>query len=766
MWRLHACWALPVCVLSLGAPVWAQVPGASPGTPAATTYIEGDRLSGRTDLDAVVEGDAQLQRGKTTVNADVLEYYQPTDQARATGNVRLNQDGNLYEGPLLELKVEAFEGFFQEPVYHFKQGDAHGEATRADFIDQDNMVVRDATYTTCRRVPGPDWVPDWILRASSIAFDNAAEVGVAEDAHIDFKGVPILPVPSISFPLTDKRKSGFLPPTLDPFNSINGATVAQPYYWNIAPNRDATITPTLMTARGVDMGLEYRYLEPTYTGDVKLNYMPDDMLRSTDRWGLAWNQMGHFHPDVAGAGDVNVVVNINRVSDDNYWMDFGNASTALTQRLLPGDVLTNWNIGNLSGAVHVAKWQTLQQADSPITPPYDRLPQLTLRYAQTNVNGYDWSVDGDYTQFQADPSLTLQPNAQRMFALAQVSRPWLMPQGFITPKLQLHTAGYQFDAPLADGSQTSSVTVPTFSLDSGLVFERNTTLWGRDYLQTLEPRAFYVYTPFRNQSLLPLYDTAVADFNFASIYTENAYVGNDRISDNNLLTLGVSSRFLDPQTGAQYANFALAQRLRFNEQYVTINADTPPADIGFSDMMLGATINTSRTWAFDSTVQYNPLTEESDRSTVGARYNPSDYHVVNIAYRFQRDVSEQIDLSWQWPINDLWGDRGENMGPGKGQGAGRYYAVGRMNYSIDQADMVDMVLGVEYDAGCWLGRVVYSRNQTSTSTAVERIMIQLEFVGFSRVGMDPLSTLKQNISHYQSLRNNGSSTDDHIGNYN
>jgi LPS-assembly protein len=332
--------------------------------------------------------------------------------------------------------------------------------------------------------------------------------------------------------------------------------------------------------------------------------------------------------------------------------------------------------------------------------------------------------------------------------------------------LQLHAAAYQFDTPLADASVSANSVVPTFSLDSGLVFERNSTLLGRDFVQTLEPRAFYVYTPYRNQSYLPNYDTGVADFNFASIYLENAFVGHDKISDNNLLTMGLTTRFLDAESGNQYARFGVAQRLRFDPQQVTLDTTTNPAESGLSDVLLGAEVNLNERWTLDSTTQYNPLTEKSVRATVGARYNPGNYRVLNAAYRFQRNVSEQIDVSWQWPINDLWGDKGQDRGKGQGQGDGRYYALGRLNYSLDQSTLVDTILGVEYDAGCWLARVVLARTQTSTSSAVQRLIFQLEFVGFTRIGTaDPRATLTQNISRYQNLRDAGASSTSRFSNY-
>jgi LPS-assembly protein len=727
---------------------------SAPQKDGAPVFLQGDRISGRPDLDTLIEGDATLRKAGTTISADRLEYYQPTDQAKATGHVRINRGGNVYEGPLMELKVEAFEGFFNQPRYQFLQNDAHGEADRVDFLDPSHTVIRNATYTTCRRLPGPSWMPDWILRAATISLDSDEEVGIATGAVLSFKGVPVLPVPAVSFPLSDKRKSGVLPPTIG-VDNVNGVELVTPYYWNIAPNRDATITPTLMTLRGVDLGTEFRYLEPTYSGAMRVNVMPGDKLRGADRWGATLLHNGSIDTGLSEVGRIGVAVNLNRVSDDNYWRDFTRSSATLTQRLLPNDITAAWGRGFVSGGARVLRWQTLQDPTAPIVPPYDRVPQLTARLAQNNVLGLDYAIDGDFTQFEADRLLTGQPNAQRVYTQLQLSRPWLLPAGFVTPKVQLHASSYQFDAKLANGSNSGGSVVPTFSLDSGLVFERETTVWGANLVQTLEPRAFYVYTPFRNQSALPNYDTGVNDFNFATIYTENAFVGHDKISDNNLLTLGLTTRYLDAQTGAQLARFGVAQRVRFEDQQVTINNATPPSLAGLSDVLLGASVNINDRWALDSTVQYNAKTDQSVRSTVGARYNPGNYRVVNAAYRFQRDVSEQLDLSWQWPLNDLWGDKGQELGSGRGQGEGRYYSVGRMNYSLNERRLVDTVLGVEYDAGCWLGRVVLERVQTSTSSATERLMFQLEFVGFTRLGVDPRKTLTQNISRYQNLRDSG-----------
>ncbi|MBV5296838.1 MAG: LPS-assembly protein LptD [Rhodoferax sp.] len=717
--------------------------------PALPIFVTGDRITGRSDRETVIDGRAMLRKGDLVIKADRLEYDQPTDLAKARGHVRINRAGNVYEGPLLELQVDAFEGFFSQPTYHFLRNQAHGQADRVDFLDDQRAVIYNASFTTCQRLPGADWLPDWILKATSISIDNEEDTGTARGALLSFKGVPLLPIPYLSFPLSDQRKSGFLPPTIG-LDNVNGTEFSQPYYWNIAPNRDATFTPTLMSKRGLNLGGELRYLEPTYTGAVRLDWMPVDTLSDAGRWGLNLNHQASF---ASGWSDQGIALNLslNRVSDDNYWRDFTRTNGSLTQRLLANDATLAWRNGLFSSTVRTLKWQTLQDIGAPIIPPYDRLPQVATRYVRDDLGGLNLSADADFTRFESDASLTGQPNARRMFGLLQVSRPWQSAAGFVTPRLQLHASNYQFDAPLANGESQFTRVLPTLSIDSGLVFERDMQMFGRDLRQTLEPRAFYVNTPYHDQSLLPNYDSGANDFNLSTIYSENAFVGNDRISDSNLLTIGVTSRFLSQATGAEVARVGVAQRLRFQDQKVTLPGGAPVLD-RISDLLLGGSINWDPRWSFDGTVQFNPNTEQSVRSTLGARYNPGSYRTLSVAYRYQRDASEQLDLGWQWPVSDLWGDRGQYRGAGQGLGEGRWYSVGRLNYSMNDSKLVDSVLGFEYDAGCWLGRMVWERLQTSTITATQRIMFQLEFVGFSRLGVNPLKSLKDNIPNYQYLR--------------
>jgi len=716
------------------------------------SFVSGRSISGRTDLETTVDGAAVLRKGDIVISADRLDYNQPTDLVRASGNVRINRAGNVYQGPHLELRVDAFEGFFNQPSYQFLRNEAHGQADRVEFLDDQRAVIRNATFTTCKRLPAADWIPDWILRADTISMDNAEDEGQAELAVLSFKGVPLLPVPHLTFPLSDQRKSGFLPPTVG-LDNVNGFEIAQPYYWNIAPNRDATLTPTVMTRRGVNLGSEFRYLESDYSGTARFDWMPSDPLRDASRWGLNLTHQANLDSRWTDAG-IALGLNLNRVSDDTYWRDFSRSNASLTQRLLANDLTLAWQNGPFSNSARVLKWQTLQDPSAAIVPPYDRLPQLTTRYAKSTAYNLNVAVEADYTQFVSDTSLTGQPNAERALAKLQIDRPLIGVAGNITPKLLLHATQYQFDTPLSTGERQVNRVVPTFSLDSTLVFERDSHFFGRNLIQTLEPRAFYVYTPFRAQNQLPNYDSGTNDFNLSTIFTENAFIGNDRISDSKLLTLGLTSRLLDPQTGAEAARLGVAQRLRFANQNVTLPGGTTVTE-QISDILVGGSVNWSPRWSLDSTVQFNPHTNESIRSTLSTRYSPGSFRTVAAAYRFQRDASEQLDLSWQWPLPTLASlvesSADANHG-GPLVDTGRWYSVGRLNYSVTESRLVNAVMGFEYDGGCWLGRIVLDRQQTSTATATQRIMFQLEFVGFSRLGVSPLKTLQDNIPGYQILR--------------
>ena len=723
-------------------------------------FIEGQSITGRPDLDLVIEGNARLRRSGLSVKADRIEYDQTQDTLKAQGQVRISREGNRFEGPQLELQADTFQGQFISPTFELSKGGGHGQADNIEFVDAKRAIIRNATYTTCTRKPGPSWLPDWVLKAASLSLDDEESVAQTEGMQLRFMDWPLLGVPSLSFALTADRKSGFLSPTIG-IDSVSGLEVAAPYYLNIAPNRDATVTATAMTKRGVALDTEFRYLEDTYQGKSLINLMPTDALRQQSRWGVSAQHNGSFDSGLSAVGRLGLGLNLNRVSDDNYWRDFPRSGLSLTQRLMPSSGTLSWAQEDLSMTAQVLRWQTLQDATSPITPPYDRSPQIVLRHNRWDVNGIDYATTADTTRFETNYSripggtTAVLSNGQRSYVNSQVSMPFVSPWGFITPKVQLHATRYQLDTPLSDGRTSVNRVLPTFSLDSGVVFERDANVFGRAIRQTLEPRAFYVRTPYADQSMLPLYDTGATDFNLSTIYSANPYVGQDRIADNNLLTLGVTSRYLDANTGAELAKFGFAQRMRFADQRVTLPTESLVAK-GFSDMLVGAGVRWDDRWSLDSLVQFNTQTQRSVRTTVGARYSPTPYRVLNMAYRMTQGQSEQVDVGWQWPLRDFsWSEADEETppsAPGQGLGPGRWYSVGRMNFSLKDSRMVDSIFGFEFDAGCWLGRVVFERLQSTVSASTSRLLFQLEFVGLARIGSSPLKTLRDNIPRYQYLR--------------
>ena len=748
------------------------------------TFLQSDTLSGRPDLETNLNGQVIIRRGDMLIKADKVDYDQVDDFAKARGNVYINRSGNVYQGPALDIHVDAFEGFFTQPSYQLLKNKAYGKAERIDFIDPANSVMHKADFTTCQRKPGPNWTPDWFFKGDKITLDTDRNVGVAEGASLRFKDVPILPVPSIDFPLSDERKSGLLPPTIG-VDNIGGLEYTQPYYWNLAPNRDITFFPTYWTNRGMRLGTEFRYLEglaplqPPFQGQMRFDYMEKDALRDGDRrWSMKYSHIGLVNPTYAG-GALGLNVNVNRVSDDNYWKDFAIIGGNGIQRLLSNDIGLTWSNGIYTYGMRTQMWQTLQDLSNltgnRITPPFNRVPQFTARMQRINVEGFDFSIDGDLTRFESarDYECTngtayrsaCAPNADRAVALAQISRPFTSPYGYLTPKLQMNSRSYQFAGGLPinnpyysahAGQSGASVTVPTFSLDTSVAFERATHMFDRSWIQTLEPRAFYVYTPFRDQNYLPNYDSGGNSFNFASIFTENAFGGYDRISDSKLLTVGATTRFIDPDTGAEGARFGLAQRLCMKEQRVTMPDDIT-GKTGISDLLAGASVALSKSWALDSTVQYNQKTDNFLRRMVSGRYNPSSYRVISAAYRTENTeagipASRQVDIGWQWPLHDLWGGADTQTGEGRGLGEGRWYSVARMNYNPLDKKMVESVIGFEYDAGCWLSRVVAERLQVTDGLARQRLLFQLEFVGFSRIGTNAMGSLKTNVPRYQPLR--------------
>lgn len=690
-------------------------------------YGSGDRISGRVDRDITFSGNASLRKAGTVIRADRLTWYPDDDQLLAVGRVRVTHKGNVFTGPELALKLDDDTGWFESPGYFLPAYDGRGQAARIDFLGRDRLRLVDASYTTCRFDD-----PDWVLHTDTMTLDQEREEGRGRSASLYFKGVKILAVPVFAFPLGDRRRSGFLAPSMS-ITSRSGTEVTIPWYWNIAPNQDMTLYPRVSLRRGLQLGTEYRYLQPTYRGTVAAEWNPDDPVAHRSRYLYEWRN--DFSDWAGWYGGWNV----RGVSDDNYFVDFGRSIVSSSERLLPRMFsATRLLPGDWTAIVSVDTWQSILDARPG---PYERVPHLQLRNFVRDARGFDLDTTLEATRFRA-PSAGL-PEGWRSVANLQLGYPVVRPGWFVSPRAQLHLANYQIDSG-ADGftDRTRSSAVPVFSIDGGLVFERPARFFGQDVTQTLEPRLFYVRTPYRDQSGLPVYDTTPADFNFAQLFSENTFVGHDRIADANQLTAAVVSRFVDPRSGVERFRFAIGQRIHFSQQRVTLPGVQPRTDER-SDILVAASGELGRYQSFDAGFQYSVRDHDVPRYTALWRYLPPDGRILNVGLRFRRNEIGQFDTSWRWPVARDW------------------MALGRLNYSFlasgrdpvsgvpNERGVIESVLGFEYDACCWATRFVAQRFRTAVGRSTTAFFIQLELKGLARLGSDPFGILRRNIPGYR-----------------
>ncbi|HJV75906.1 MAG TPA: LPS-assembly protein LptD [Noviherbaspirillum sp.] len=685
----------------------------------APATVSAEQMTGRPDRDLFLERDVEIVRGQTTINADKATYRVAEDEVEASGNIRMRRFGDTYTGDDLKLKIEAQEGYVTHPTYRLELNNAQGDADRIVFEGEDQATVYDGSYSTCE---GPD--PDWYLKSGRLKLDSAREEGIAYRTLVYFKGVPILGAPAMSFPLSDARKSGFLPPSIGTTNK-GGFEVTVPYYWNIAPNRDLTLYPRFYGRRGLQLGADGRYLGETYSGQTKFEVLPSDQQTGTDRYAIASTHTQILAPGWAGGW------NLNSASDADYPTDFSNTITAASQRLLLRDMYVSYGRSYWSTVARVSNYQVLQDPLAPIGRPYDRLPQVTFNASRLDVNGFDLNLVSDITHFSHKDSNM--ERGERFFVNPGIAYPIIRPGYFVTPKLSMHASTYSL-ANRAPGKEENLTRVlPTASLDSGLVFERDASFFGNEMVQTLEPRLFYVYTPYRDQREYPLFDTGLAALNFAQLFSENRYVGPDRISDANQLTAALISRYVE-NNGEERMRFAVGQRFDFTEQ-------GKPRVSGLqeesrSDILLSAYGRLTRAVSTEANLQYSQSLRSTSRANYGVRWQPAPMKVFNLQYRLDRVIDprkilKQLDLSAQWPFAQRW------------------YGVGRVNYSLPDSKVAEALLGVEYKADCWVFRIVSQRTPTATGEATSAIFFQLELNGLTRLGSNPIEALRRNIPGYQ-----------------
>ncbi|HEX5362661.1 MAG TPA: LPS-assembly protein LptD [Gallionella sp.] len=695
------------------------------------SFLEADRLVGKQDDQVEATGNAVLRKRGQSISADRLLYFQNTSDLDAQGSVVVDQGGNTMSGPHLKLNLDTDIGVMEQPVFYLIENDGRGSADVMHFQDKLHYQLDNATYTTC-----PADNEDWLLHMSGLELDRDRQIGTAHNAWVQFMGVPILYSPWMDFPLNDQRKSGFLAPIIGS-TTKGGSELTVPYYWNIAQNLDATIAPRVMAKRGVQFNNEFRYLEPGYSGELHVDVLPSDMLTKSTR-----TRLGVLHGQNIYGG-LNGYLNLNSVSDNNYYRDLASSVNVTSQINLMQEGVLSYGAGPWNAAMRVQRYQTLQDPAAPVAVPYKRLPQLTFNAAQ-NYSGASVSFASEFVDF-AHPTAV---NGKRLVLNPAVSYPLISNQAFyLTPRAALHSTHYSMGANNAAALPNSSRTLPILSVDSGVAFERDWSLFGHDYLHTLEPRAFYVYVPYQDQSRLPVFDTAQADFNFVQMFSENRFFGSDRIGDANQITLAMTSRLLEQANGIERLKLTVGERFSFSTPQVNLVA--PTATTNKSDILVAASGRVTDTWSLGSEFQIDPNKSQTQRYNFASSYRPEAGKVFNLGYRFFRNTLlgaptlaaalgtqgelRLMDASAQWPLS------------------GRWHAVGRWYYSLRDARVLEAIAGLEYNESCWTLRLIAQRFTVGLQQANTGFFLQLELNDFVKVGSDPLDLLKQSVPGYKKL---------------
>ena len=660
-------------------------------------------------------GNVELRRGGQYLSADRVRYEQANDQTDAAGHVTLQTaTGTTFQTEETHLNLGSYIGYTGPGTYRLEAGWARGDAQRIDFQGPNLTQLEQARFTTC--APGRD---DWFLKITELKLDTKNQIGTAYHSSVNIMGVPVFYLPYLSFPLSDQRKSGFLLPRLGSASN-RGLEVSTPYYLNLAPNYDDTLTPHLMTKRGLQLQNEFRYLTAQSHGTLQLEELPDDRLANGDnRAAGSFQHQQTFNPLWSGNVDARAV------SDKQYLNDFADNIGVTSQTYLPqnGEVDYRGTVWNFSA--RAADYQTIDPTIQPGDRPYARLPQLILSLnLPPDPNHLTYQFDSEADYFTRDIGVT----GQRLSLYPAVSLPLSNGYGFVTPRIGVRHIAYQLSgAP----DESPSLTLGVFSLDGGLYFERDSRWSGKTYTETLEPRLYYLFIPRKGQDSLPNFDTSVPDMSFANLFRDNRFVGGDRIGDSNQISAAVTTRFLDADNGAERARASLGRIYYFQDRQVNL----PPAsdETAASDIVGEAAMTLASQWYARANAQWDRLDDHLQKYGLYLQYNPAKNRIVNFGKQFARGDLNQSDVSTEWPITDRWSLRARSI------------------YSWMDHRNVDSYAGIEYNACCWTLRVLGRRylsvdtTQNNAATQNSSIMFELQLTGLSKLGHLPDSPLNQSV---------------------
>lgn len=679
------------------------LPDAQPGV----TYVDAGRLQSEGEI-TTFSGGVEVQRDQRLLAGEQMRYNRQGDILTIDGDVVYRTGGMTLFGDRAEVRLEQDQGEVNDVRFFIAESHGYGQAERVDIITPEFTSMRDVTYSTC-----PPQQRDWELRSRELELDEAENTGEAYDVTVRFKGVPLFYTPYLNFPLQG-RKSGLLAPAIGT-SETGGNDVSVPYYWNIAPNRDATFTPRWIENRGTMLYTEHRYLFRHSSGQFNYDYLPDDELFGDDR---------HFtslHHTQALTPRFHAYAVYNRVSDASFFDDLSASQSRTSQTHLERRLDLTYGGDNWSMLLRGQGYQALTGAE-----PYQRLPQVLVNAAMPSAGALSYAMQAELVRFVHE---TRDPTGTRLDLTPSASLPLEGVAWFLTPRLAVRHTQYRLEEA---EEETRRRTVPVTSIDSGLFFERELSLGGRTLLQTLEPRLFYLYVPYRSQDDLPVFDTGRYDFSFAQLFREDRFTGADRVGDANQLTTAVTTRFIDATTGAELATASLGQIQYFRDRRVQLSPTIPDETLDSSDLVGELTARPGGGFDLSAGARWNPHEDQTELFTSRVRYRPAAGKALALSYR-EREPEQlrQTDLAFFWPLTSHWN------------------TLGRWNYDLETEQDLDTIFGLEYQSCCWALRAVKrSTLNTSTLQLEHSFLMTLELKGLAQIGDRLDAELERGILGY------------------
>lgn len=720
-------------------------------------------------------GGVRLERADQVLRANDVTYNSDSTAYDAEGNVKYQEAGMLVSADRMTGTTMPNDGDAYNVRYQLLQSRGNGVADHAKILDPQHGRFHMASYSTC-----DVGARMWEFRAKTINLNKETGVGEARSATMRFKNVPFMYLPYFTFPLDDRRKSGFLYPTFGS-SSRSGLFLNTPYYWNIAPNYDATITPGYYSDRGFMLGTEFRYLLPRTNGTFDLQYMahdkgPDqDESGTSDRDGSTQRYLVKIENSTNLGDGFNLGVNINRASDNQYFRDFSNDLYQSAIGILSSSVYVSKGGKYWSASIGADDYQNVDAGLNNYVVPYRRWPRGTFNFQAPINNWLDAGIDTEAVAFRKpdripfdknNPASLGQVDGDRLDLAPYLSADFSGASWFVRPRVEYRYTDYRLDSDYSYyhyAKQDPSRSVPITSVDAGLIFDRQTNLFGSSYTQTLEPRLYYLYVPYRNQNDLPTFDTNAMSFDFWQLFTTNRFSGADRQMDANNLTAALTTRLLD-DSGVERLSASIGQIKYFNGQKVQMPG-VAPTDFSRSDYVAQLAIQFNDKWRLNSSYQWNPNKQQStyvnlqnayyasgrntDLATVGIQRRIAGDGIVNFSYRYRRGVMEQFDTSAVIPVSERWRALARWVFARRDVLPGVYNNQPFTTFTYSHRTL-EAAVGVEYDSCCVAFRVLGRHYVHDYLRATDNaVMFEVEFKGLGSLNPQSGAYLRRAILGYQ-----------------